>query len=348
MALNPNIPLSAQGVNPLGAIFDANKLKEAKLVQQAKTQELDTAAREQEKKSLIDTTVRLNEYLKKDDTEGAKRFMESNISAITARNGNAMHSQDILNRLNEGDIQGLQNDVDSILALNQASLQNPAGLQEFLGKAQLAGLQPGTDEFNKAIRIELGLAPRAGTTSANERIANDPTLTSNVADSQKEITSATSEGRVVGAQQGEDINKLAFLDANMPTLEATVAQLNKLNQVATYTASGKLTDASFRQAGLKVPEGATARAQAIALVNSTILPMLRPIFGAAFTEREGDKLIAVWGDPDASPEEKSAALEGMMTSVKLEAATLRRKLGKQPVSEPASTKTQQSDPLGIR
>lgn len=145
---------------------------------------------------------------------------------------------------------------------------------------------------------------------------------------EAEKASQVAEKTKTGAERGENINKLEFLESNYPTMQKTVGILNELNDKATYTEGGLIADATFRQFGLEPPEGATAKAQATALVNATILPQLRPIFGSAFTEREGDKLVAVWGDPKASPTEKRAALNGMMMAIELEAETLRRRLGK--------------------
>jgi hypothetical protein len=167
---------------------------------------------------------------------------------------------------------------------------------------------------------------------------------SRVLDSKQAVKDAREKAMnsVVGADMGDDIVKEKFLEANMPNIESTVSKLNELNEIATYTTGGKIVDSAFRQLGFEVPKGATARAQATAIVNSTILPLLKPTFGSAFTEREGDKLVAVWGDPDASPTEKKMALEGMMMAVRLEHETVKRKLGKKinkknkPASAPAS------------
>lgn len=203
------------------------------------------------------------------------------------------------------------------------------------------------EEKDQARRIELGLSPRAGTITGTERIVGDEDLSDRVVtfegdkagakeeatlEAQLEIApmiaDAKAQSAVVGADRGDDIVKLKFLDANMPNIETTVNKLNDLNEIATYTKGGLIVDEGFRQLGWKVPEGATARAQAKSLINTTILPLLKPTFGAAFTEQEGEKLLLTWGDDKASPEEKKMALEGMMMSVRLQGETLRRKLGK--------------------
>lgn len=215
------------------------------------------------------------------------------------------------------------------------------------------------EEKDIARRVELGLAPRAGTITGTERIVEDPDLADKVitfeadkAGSKEKsklkqqleigpmIARANAQAAVEGKDRGDDIVRLNFLDSNAPNIEATVNKLNELNKIATYTTGGLIADGVFRQMGWTVPKGATARAQAQSLIATTILPLLKPTFGAAFTEQEGDKLLATWGDPDASPEEKEMALQGMMYSVKLQGETLRRKLGKKlkKASKPTSKK----------
>jgi hypothetical protein len=203
------------------------------------------------------------------------------------------------------------------------------------------------EEIKKAKRINLGLAPRQGTKSKEERLVEEPDVAEKIIGYESKKAGAVEESKlrkkfelepmlkaanaqaaVEGKDRGDDIVKLKFLDANMPNIESTVGILNELNKTATYTPAGLFVDSSFRTLGLPVPEGATTRAQAKSLIDTTILPLLKPTFGAAFTENEGNRLLATWGDQNASPEEKEMALQGMLTSVKLQAQTLRRKLGK--------------------
>lgn len=211
------------------------------------------------------------------------------------------------------------------------------------------------EEKEEATRVKVGLAPRAGTITGTERIVEDEDLAGKVVDfeadkagskekskleSQLEIApmiaDAKAEAAVVGKDRGDDRVKLAFLDANMPNIETTVNKLNELNKIATYTQGGLIVDAGFRQLGWEVPEGATARAQAKSLIDTTILPLLKPTFGAAFTEQEGKKLLDTWGDVNASPAEKEMALQGMMMAVRLQGETIRRKLGKDAPAAPVT------------
>ena len=74
----------------------------------------------------------------------------------------------------------------------------PAAIRVFEANAKAAGLEPGTPEYIRAAQIELGLQPRAGI-SAQERIAGDPSLSTQVAASGAQQAGA-SEGARLNAQ----------------------------------------------------------------------------------------------------------------------------------------------------
>lgn len=215
-------------------------------------------------------------------------------------------------------------------ALGQIESALPASMQEFLGKAEAADLERGSPEFQRAGRIALGLEPRAGI-SAQERIAGDPELTSQVAGSQAQITAAREEAKlekelelipdiksaIKTAEQdaiskGESLSDLNKAKVALPGLVDMTDKLHKLSDVATYTKGGRLFDLAAKELGFGATKGATARAKMNALVKNEILPLLRITFGAAFTETEGDKLEATLMDINATPAEKKATLEAFI------------------------------------
>ena len=61
-----------------------------------------------------------------------------------------------------------------------------------LQKAAAAGLKPGTPEYERAARVDLGLDARAGTVTGQERIATTPGMTEVVAGSEGVIAGAKS------------------------------------------------------------------------------------------------------------------------------------------------------------
>lgn len=168
-------------------------------------------------------------------------------------------------------------------------------------------------------------------TSAQERIAVDEELTSQVAQSQAEISGAKEERKLesqlrfkpeitkavklaekAAAERGETLTALNRSKAALPGLTKAVGQLRELAQIGTSTIGGKIFDTAVKQTGFGSTKGATARAKFIAIVNNQVLPLLKETFGAAFTATEGEALKATMGDPDASPEEKMVQLDAFI------------------------------------
>ena len=208
--------------------------------------------------------------------------------------------------------------------------QAPAGVREFEAKVKAAGLKPGTEEYQQAALVALGLEPRAGI-SAQERIANDPELAQRVAALESQTSAAKEEGKletqlalapkVRGAikeaeqeakSRGEKLSEYGRAQAAMPGLQEVVNKLKTLSDVATYTMAGKAFDAVVKELGFGATEGATARAKMESLVNNQILPLLRDTFGAQFTEREGEQLRKTMLDIDAAPEQKKQILDSFI------------------------------------
>ena len=186
----------------------------------------------------------------------------------------------------------------------------------------------------KAAAVALGIEARAST-SAQERIATDPVLTTAVAGSQAEIQGAISGAREGGkltqqrkhlpeiraavtiaekeaSERGEVLTSLARSKAALPGLTDAVDQLKELAPIATSTFGGKIFDAAIKQTGFGSTKGATAKAKFIAIVNNQVLPLLKETFGAAFTAQEGESLKATMGDPEASPAEKMVQLDAFI------------------------------------
>lgn len=130
-----------------------------------------------------------------------------------------------------------------------------------------------------------------------------------------------------GAAQAEASTQLADMEAQMPRLETVVNELDALGQKATYTEAGQALDWARRQAGMDPRESAIARKEYISKVDNEILPLLRQTFGAQFTEKEGQALKATLGDPDASPQEKSAVLRSFIATKQEQVKTLQRRTG---------------------
>jgi acyl-CoA thioesterase len=201
-----------------------------------------------------------------------------------------------------------------------------------------SGLSP--EEKAKAVKIKLGLSPRAQGSGALT-IAQQG-VTEDVAQSEAQIAAAR-EGAVVeskakakgkvapiiakaeatiqaevqkekeSAKSKEKAkSELRSSKAALPSLRAVVETLKELAPFATSTLAGKAWNEAVKQLGFGSTKGATARAQFIAIIDNQVLPLLKQTFGAAFTVQEGENLKRTMGDPDASPEEKIAQLNAFI------------------------------------
>lgn len=135
------------------------------------------------------------------------------------------------------------------------------------------------------------------------------------------------EQKEIGKGKGEASASLASIESKLPGLEATVGELDSLAEKATYTLGGQGLDWFNRQAGIEPRDAAVARQQYIATVSNQILPLLRDTFGAQFTAREGDVLMATLGNPDLAPKEKQAVLRAFIAQKKRDVAALRSRTG---------------------
>ena len=204
----------------------------------------------------------------------------------------------------------------------------PAELVVFNGLVELA--KSSDPEIAKAAQIELRTRAPAGT-SAQERIATNQGLATQVADAAAEKARAVESAKLgeqknklpdlraaiklaesSAAQKGTTLTALSQANAALPGLTDVVGQLKELAPIATSTFGGKIFDQAVKQSGFGATKGSTAKAKFISIVNNQVLPLLKQTFGAAFTENDRQSLIVTMGDPDASPGEKMAQLDSFI------------------------------------
>lgn len=103
------------------------------------------------------------------------------------------------------------------------------------------------------------------------------------------------------------------LKSVMPKIENDVDRLMELAGTATYTEIGKALDWVASQFG-KGTEGAVARAEMENIVENNVLPQLRTLLGAQFTEKEGEKVKQTIMDPNRTPAERRVQLKNFLNS----------------------------------
>jgi hypothetical protein len=150
-----------------------------------------------------------------------------------------------------------------------------------------------------------------------------------------------------GKGQGDARVTFESMKSKLPGLETVVSQLDDLANKATYTTAGQMLDLGRKELGMEPREAAVARTSYQAMVANQILPLLRDTFGAQFTAREGDTLMATMGDPNKTPAEKQAVLKAFIEQKKRDIAALANQTG-QPVpadaTAPAAPKIRRYNP----
>jgi hypothetical protein len=100
--------------------------------------------------------------------------------------------------------------------------------------------------------------------------------------------------------------------------------LSEIGKRATYTYPGQALDFVRRNLGMSPRESSNARAEYISTINNEIIPILRQSFGAAFTEKDREALVATLGDANAAPDEKNAIIRAFISSKENQISSLAR------------------------
>jgi hypothetical protein len=161
----------------------------------------------------------------------------------------------------------------------------------------------------------------------------------------KDVAGAAAQKKY-GTAKGEAQASLASMQSKLPGLQAVVNKLDDLSNKATYTLAGQAYDYGRRELGLSVRDSAVARQSYIATVRNQILPLLRDTFGAQFTAREGDSLLATLGDPNLAPKEKQAVLKSFIAQKVRDVQAMQTQAGA--VSSPTATPQSQGYGDGTR
>ena len=269
------------------------------------------------------------------ETAEAQTILSNRLNQLQQQGLPTQETADAITMLRNGNVQGVLQAVE--VAENQAITRGLSGAQKSVGqrdfetKVNLVKADPKLKTpAAKAAAIDLGLEARASS-SAQERIAQDPELTTAVAKSQAEISGETESAKLQkqlkhkpaitkavkmaekqASERGEVLTDLARMEASLPGLKEAVGELLELSDIATSTLGGKAFDFLVKESGFGSTKGANARAKLIAIVDNQVLPLLKETFGAAFTVQEGENLKASLVDPNASPEQKRQQLSAFL------------------------------------
>ena len=276
----------------------------------------------------------IKQQLANGDVEGAASFLEQ--AVLNGRNSGLTDTSEIdswIQDLRSGRIDNVIQDINVTDGLykQQQGVVASAGQREYQNLLDIAQNPKSTQVEKESAEIALGTRAKSSL-SAQERIAMDEELAKKVV-AQKEleatatetgksktqlkfapqITRAVKLAEKAATEQGDVFTDLARMTSALPGLKESVAELRDLSQVATSTLGGKSYDFIVKQSGFGGTKGATARDKFVAIVRNQVLPLLKQTFGSAFTEKEGEALMATMGDIDASHESRMGQLDAFIT-----------------------------------
>lgn len=348
MAVNPNLSLQTQQADvatPINQAAQADQNQALTAEQTLKAHYDNLGEREKQRlQSTIVGAAQLKPYLDKGDVEGAHDFLMKRRDALQARMGSGenidtQETDYALEKLRTGDIQGLQTDVQSMLAAGQAygmvgGTGTPASVQEWQFYNSLDENKKKEWLTNKRAGSNIDLGDRTMRLGPDGK--PETTYTKGVTpDNQPKNVENAAAAKVTGTELGTNQAKLSDIKAQLPRLTQVVDKLSALGKTATYTKAGVAANEVARQLGAKVPQGAVDRTEYEATVDNEVLPLLRQTFGSQFTAEEGIRLKVTLGDPNKSPEEKDAVLRAFIEQKIGEIESLERRTGAAP-SQPAA------------
>lgn len=266
-----------------------------------------------------------------DNPSALLRQLEDRRANLAAQGRNTQQTDEAIQRLESGDVEGVVNSF-----ANASNLARQSGLiksgQSAAQSERNALIRDANSEdplIRKSARIKLGLDPRAQG-SANLTIAESGNIedVANVvstlaeageggkldAQAQKlpNIKRLVKDAEIQATKTGQVMTDLNRAKAALPGIQEVVGKLKEIAPLVTSTFGGALFDQAAKQLGFGSTKGATAKAKFVSMVDNQVLPLLRDTFGAAFTAAEGDRLRDAMANPDASPDQKIAQLNAFI------------------------------------
>jgi hypothetical protein len=221
-----------------------------------------------------------------------------------------------------GEVQHFSSGGSAAQPMAGATLQGEGDASAYMANRKQGGEMDARAGIRSDVPLsssELTLPVQTATPPSEASLAGDKAASQELAKAEVQykwkgiIAAEVKKAEAAATERGEVLNDLQRMEASLPALKQSVAELTKLATASTSTMAGKGYDILVKEMGFGSTEGATAQAKFIAIVNNQVLPLLRQTFGAAFTAVEGESLKKTMGDPNASPEVKMAQLDAFIT-----------------------------------
>jgi hypothetical protein len=154
---------------------------------------------------------------------------------------------------------------------------------------------------------------------------------------------AEAEGTALAAISGEAMQ----LEASMPALEETIAEMDELAKTADYTMPDRGINYIREQwLGKEADAGSLAASTYESKLNNQVLPMLKPLLGSAFTLAEYEALQKTLGSPTATPKQKQAALSSFVAQTKRNLSSKQKEVGMREESSALRAQAQEAIAAG--
>lgn len=345
--------LSSTFNNILANIGQVDRIKQnrqqAPIMQQNFERESRGADQDAKRKSLVLGAARIAPMLNSGDFSGARSELVNRITDLERQGVSSEESKQALVELNtnpeiftqrvnqvvnfgrQSGILNNQNQATTAQKNRSSLIKDLEGAIDPATKRLIPVEQMSAIQKNAAIGLQL-VAPVRDT--AQERAANNSGLGSRIADFEGNVSGAKESGKLKSQlkfapqiardiakakqevkQRGDIFTELNQMQAALPGLKDVVSKLKVLSGDATFTLGGRVFDEAAKQVFGVATKGATSRDKMISLVNNQILPLLRPIFGSQFTEREGDRLISAFADVNSTPESRRGQLDSFLSQM---------------------------------
>ncbi len=178
--------------------------------------------------------------------------------------------------------------MSSLFGKAVGATEEPAATRALRIQAEMAGLAPGTTEYQEFMLYGGGAPSNFRSLDMQARAAGYEPGTPEYERfmASRGAFEKTEQAAQATAETNED-QQLIEMSRNLPGLYDVVDELFALADVATYTAAGRAADELAKQAGLPASEGARARAEYIAIVDNQVLRYFARLLALRLRQRKG-------------------------------------------------------------
>lgn len=242
---------------------------------QAEVESNQRLSKEREDAMLSDA-FRVRSFLKGNNLGAATRLLQNRVQNITQLGGDDSDTRRLLEQISSGDVAGAFQEVDTLVdfAMRSGRLTPEGGIPDTAEqrnfKALTEGLSP--EDLERAKRIKLKLDPGA----TNQRSI------------EEEFLLARLRGEGTARGKGDELRRADTIDAGIGAAKGIPVLRRSLDLLEEIRTSG-FDNAVLNAKRLFGVEGAD-EGELSANLGRAVLSQLRPIFGAQFTQKEGERL----------------------------------------------------------